>query len=188
VWARRQAERPRASRLPAWSENPCHLGEAATRFASTSSRQRHACRSVRVSRIGCRAEVALTIDLAAITSGTMIVGLHANPVTVIDARPQGPDAVALVCRDSDGQLGEQLLYRSGLDGLSLQEPGSRCSFDADAHEFQLAAAAMRIRLAGLHDPMLAVSSSEISFSFSVAPSPKGASSQDRHHASRKHRS
>jgi hypothetical protein len=180
VWARRQAERPRASRLPAWSENPCHLGEAATRFASTSSRQRRACRSVRVSRIGCRAEVALTIDLAAITSGTMIVGLHANPVAVIDARPHGPDAVALVCRDADGQLGEQLLYRSGLDGLSLQ--------DTDAHEFQLAAAAMRIRLAGLHDPMLAVSSSEISFSFSVAPSPKGASSQDRHHASRKHRS
>jgi len=37
---------------------------------------------------------------------------------------------------------------------------SRCGFDAGAREFQLAAEAMRIRLAGLHGPMLAVSSSE----------------------------
>jgi hypothetical protein len=66
--------------------------------------------------------------------------------------------VALVCRDADGQLGEQLLYLPDLDGLSLQEPGSRWRFVA--REFQLAAEAMRIRLAGRHDPMLAVSSSE----------------------------
>jgi len=76
--------------------------------------------------------------------------------------------VALVCRDADGQLGEQLLYRADLDGLSLQKPGSRWRFVA--REFQLAAEAMRIRLAGLHDPMLVVSSSEID---PLPPDPRG---------------
>lgn len=103
----------------------------------------------------------MTIQLSAIKSGMVITGLRAGAVTVIDARPQGPDALSLVFREADGQLGEQLLYRSDLDGLSVQEPGARWSFDADPREFQLAAEAMRIRLAGLHDPMLAVSSSEI---------------------------
>ncbi|BCQ10584.1 RNA polymerase-associated protein RapA [Mycobacterium heckeshornense] len=103
----------------------------------------------------------MTIDLDAIRPGVVVVGLRSDPVTILDARPQGADALALVFRQADGQLGEQLLYRSDLDGLSLQEPGSRWSFDADAREFQLAAEAMRIKLAGLHDPMLAVSSSEI---------------------------
>ncbi|BCO37716.1 helicase [Mycobacterium heckeshornense] len=103
----------------------------------------------------------MTIDLDAIRPGVVVVGLRSDPVTILDARPQGADALALVFRQADGQLGEQLLYRSDLDGLALQEPGSRWSFDADAREFQLAAEAMRIKLAGLHDPMLAVSSSEI---------------------------
>jgi hypothetical protein len=76
--------------------------------------------------------------------------------------------VALVCRDADGQLGEQLLYLPDLDGLSLQKPGSRWRFVA--REFQLAAEAMRIRLAGLHDPMLVVSSSEID---PLPPDPRG---------------
>jgi hypothetical protein len=110
----------------------------------------------------------LTIDLAAITSGTVIVGLR---------RPGHPESTPARRAPTwwrwsaaDRQFGEQLLYRADLDGLSLQKPGSRCSFDADAREFQLAAEAMRIRLAGRHDPTLVVSSSEID---PLPPDPRG---------------
>ncbi|KAA8939281.1 hypothetical protein, partial [Mycobacterium sp.] len=66
----------------------------------------------------------MPIDLDAIKPGTVIVGLRSEPVTIREARPQGADVLALVFRQADGQLGEQLLYRSDLDGLALQEPGS----------------------------------------------------------------
>jgi hypothetical protein len=65
--------------------------------------------------------------------------------------------VALICRDADGQLGEQLLYRSGLDGCRCR---SRVAVQLRRLRVPVAAEAMRIRLAGLHGPMLAVSSSE----------------------------
>ncbi|HEY5853791.1 MAG TPA: hypothetical protein VIW24_06975 [Aldersonia sp.] len=101
------------------------------------------------------------MDLDAIERGVVVVGLRADPVEIIDAEQQGPDAKLLVFRDANGTLAEQLLFRADIAGLSLTEPGSRWSFDADPREFQLPAEAMRIRLAGLHDPMLAVSSSDI---------------------------
>jgi hypothetical protein len=48
-----------------------------------------------------------------------------------------------------------------LAALVIQAPQSRWSFDADGVEFRLAAEAQRIRMAGIHDPMLAVTTSDI---------------------------
>jgi superfamily II DNA or RNA helicase len=45
--------------------------------------------------------------------------------------------------------------------LSIDSPTTRWQFDADPAEFRLAAEALRIRMAGLHDPMVAVSSSAV---------------------------
>nr|WP_255450208.1 helicase-related protein [Skermania sp. ID1734] len=103
----------------------------------------------------------MVLDFATVRPGVVLHGLRAEAVTIVAAVPQGPDALALIFRSSDGTLGEQLLYRSDSAHVSVGSPESKWTFDADGREFQLAAEAMRIRLAGLHDPMLAVSSSDI---------------------------
>lgn len=88
-------------------------------------------------------------------------GVRSTPVTVLAAIPAGPDAVNLVFSDSAGKADQQLLYRADEPQLTIEQPGSRWSFDADGAEFRLAAEALRIRMAGLHDPMLAVSASDV---------------------------
>jgi SNF2 family DNA or RNA helicase len=66
-----------------------------------------------------------------------------------------------VFRDGAGEYGDRLLYPADLAALAIQAPQSRWSFDADGAEFRLAAEAQRIRMAGIHDPMLAVTTSDI---------------------------
>ena len=64
-------------------------------------------------------------------------------------------------QDASGALGQRLLYRADEAALSIESPTARWQFDADPAEFRLAAEALRIRMAGLHDPMVAVSSSAV---------------------------
>lgn len=104
---------------------------------------------------------SLSVSVDDLQPGVALVGIRPEPVTVVAAPAVGPDAVNLVFRDRDGNFGERLLYTSDLDQLSLHIPGSQWSFDADGTDFRLAAEALRIRMAGLHDPMLAVSSSDV---------------------------
>lgn len=101
------------------------------------------------------------MDLGDLTAGTVVHGVRPQPVTVVAVVPQGDAVVNLIYRDESGQTGEQLVYGSDLSGLSIEQPGSRWAFTADGQEFRLAAEALRIRMAGLHDPMLAVSSSDV---------------------------
>jgi len=72
----------------------------------------------------------------------------------------GPDAAQLVFRSPDGSLGERVLRRGDEASLEIVEQSAR-PFDADASAFKLAAEAQRIQLAGLFDPMLAVTTSDI---------------------------
>ncbi|GAA1399265.1 helicase-related protein [Pseudonocardia kongjuensis] len=97
-----------------------------------------------------------------LTAGVTVHGLRPRPVSVLAAIPHGPDTINLVFQDSSGVPSTQLLYPADLARLTVEQPGSRWSFDADGAEFRLAAEALRIRMAGLHDPMLAVSSSDVS--------------------------
>ncbi|BBG03919.1 MULTISPECIES: helicase-related protein [Pseudonocardia] len=96
-----------------------------------------------------------------LTAGVTVHGLRPGPVSVLAAIPHGPDTINLVFQDSSGVPNTQLLYPADLARLTVEQPGSRWSFDADGAEFRLAAEALRIRMAGLHDPMLAVSSSDV---------------------------
>ncbi|MFE5702187.1 helicase-related protein [Rhodococcus koreensis] len=93
--------------------------------------------------------------------GVWIAGIRPAPVTVIATPPAGPGAVNLIFRDTEGHFGERLLYAADLDKLSLHTPDAQWTFDADGTEFRLAAEALRIRMAGLHDPMLAISASNV---------------------------
>jgi superfamily II DNA or RNA helicase len=106
-------------------------------------------------------ESSSAVRIADLTNGVVLRGVRPGPVTVLTTIPHGPEAVTLVFRDAAGTTGDQLLYATDLAQLTIEPLGSRWLFDADGDEFRLAAEALRIRMAGLHDPMLAVSSSDV---------------------------
>src|SRR5690606_1648165 len=81
-------------------------------------------------------------------------------VVVLAAQWHGSDAVELTYKTPDGGLRQQVMFRADESRLSLSDSGGR-PFDADAHEFQLAAEIQRISRAGLLDPMLAVATSKV---------------------------
>ncbi len=81
-------------------------------------------------------------------------------VTVLATTWHGTDAVNLVYQLADGDIQQALLYRDDEPRLALAAAACR-PFDAAAEDFKLAAEAQRIQRAGLHDPMLAVATSEV---------------------------
>src|SRR5699024_2903272 len=107
------------------------------------------------------AGAALPARLEDLTEGVRVCGIAAGPVTVRAVQVHGPDAVTVTYRTGDGALGERLLYRADEADIQIEAQTSRWSFDADAADFRLVAEALRIRMAGLHDPMLAISSSDV---------------------------
>ena len=89
-----------------------------------------------------------------------VEGILNRPVVLRAVTPLGDGAVEVMYRADDGDLGVQVL--SHTDAALVHDLGdSTWSFDADAAEFQLAAEAMRMRMAGLFDPMLAVATSRV---------------------------
>ena len=99
--------------------------------------------------------------LEEITLGSKLVGLTGDvPVEVISVRPYGPDAMEVVWRGANG-LGERILHRDDEARLRAVSPGRAYAFDGDGHRFRLASEALRLRLAHLFDPYVAVSASQI---------------------------
>ena len=101
------------------------------------------------------------IRLEDLQPGVRLSGVLPQPVAILAVLPHGSEAVTITYQDGDGGLGQRLLYRADEPSLSIEAPTSRWQFDADPAEFRLVAEALRIRMAGLHDPMVAVSSSAV---------------------------
>ena len=81
-------------------------------------------------------------------------------MTILAALKHGADAVEVTYRDDHGDLGQAVLYRTDESRIELHLDSGR-PFDANPRNFRLAAEAQRILLAGLHDPMLAVATSDV---------------------------
>ena len=96
-----------------------------------------------------------------ITAGTRLGGvIPGEAVTVKSVSFVGSDAVELLYRDSHGALQEAILYRDDEPRIEIQLESGR-PFDANPRDFRIAAEAQRITLASLHDPMLAVATSNV---------------------------
>ena len=101
------------------------------------------------------------IRLEQITPGSRIRGIVGKHfVEVLAARSFGPDAMEVTYK-FDGGVDQTILYRSSEAELELASPSRRFAFDGDGHHLRLAFEALRIRLAHLFDPYLAVRSSQI---------------------------
>ena len=82
-------------------------------------------------------------------------------VTVVTVQWHGTDVVTLTYRTSNGQLGEEILFRDSESRIEVVEQGRPWSFDGDGKLFRLVSEANRIKLAHLFDPILAVHTSEV---------------------------
>jgi len=80
-------------------------------------------------------------------------------VTVVSVQWFGSEAVELTYKTPAGKVANELLYRNDEQRLEIVEQGRPWSFDGDGALFRLASEALRIRLAHLFDPVLAVHTS-----------------------------
>jgi len=81
-------------------------------------------------------------------------------VSVIAVQPHGVDAIELTFKTADGDLAQRVLGRDAENTLMVA-PAEARPLDAVAADFKLVAECQRIKLAGLSDPMLAVTTSDI---------------------------
>ncbi|WP_048104781.1 helicase-related protein [Methanoculleus bourgensis] len=82
-------------------------------------------------------------------------------VHIVTTEPVGENALTVYYKTANGQLKEQMLFRSSEACLSLAKAGRPWAFDAPGEGFKLAAEAYRIDLAYLFDPMMAVHTSNV---------------------------
>ena len=102
------------------------------------------------------------MTLEHLTSGTSVRGILPDGiVTVVNTEWFGSDVLELTYKTPTGTVRNQLLYRDDESDLEVVADARPWSFDGDGHRFRLVAEALRIRLAHLFDPVLAVHTSDV---------------------------
>ena len=87
--------------------------------------------------------------------------LGAETVKIVSVESIGENALTVFYKDNAGNTGEQMLFRSNEPRLELVQKGLPWSFSADSDTCKLAIEALRIHLAHLFDPMMAIHSSNV---------------------------
>ena len=82
-------------------------------------------------------------------------------VVVVSVQWFGSQALELTYKTPAGKVANELLYRQDEARLEVAEQGQPWSFDGDGALFRLVSEALRIRLAHLFDPVLAVHTSVV---------------------------
>ena len=102
------------------------------------------------------------LKLADINRDADVRGIKPAEVMRVPATdPAGDNALTVYYKDGQGSLGEQMLFRSDEEHLTLAEEGKAWAFDAPGAEFKLGLEAFRISQATLFDPMMAVHTSNV---------------------------
>ena len=102
------------------------------------------------------------LKLEQLVAGIQVVGIEpAGVVMVVAATPIGDQAVSVIYRTIEGGVAERMFFRADESRLSLATLGRAWGFDANGADFKLAAEALRIRLAHLFDPMMAIHTSNV---------------------------
>ena len=102
------------------------------------------------------------VKLENINKDSILSGIvQGYSVRIVSVESIGEDAVTVYYRDSEGKLGERMLFRADEPNLEEVKAGRPWSFDANPKDFKLAAEASRIHLAHLFDPLMAVHGSSI---------------------------
>jgi superfamily II DNA or RNA helicase len=96
--------------------------------------------------------------------GIQLKGRWSRPVELLSLKMLGASAASIVVRLSDGAVTEEMLFADdlGTTVTIVDDATAPWSLTADPIQFKLATEALRIRMAGVCDPMLAVATSDIS--------------------------
>jgi len=101
------------------------------------------------------------VTLENLTPGTRVIGLEGSAdAEVVNVSWFGDQALDVVYR-VNGRVAQRLVFRTEEAGLELVASGRAFGFDADGETLRLASEALRIRLAHLFDPYLAIHASRI---------------------------
>lgn len=102
------------------------------------------------------------MKLEQLSAGAQIIGIDpSGPVAVVALDWLGADALSVVYRSPDGRVSERMLSRSDEARLTPATATRAWSFRSDGRNFRLATEALRIKLAHLFDPMMAVHTSNV---------------------------
>lgn len=102
------------------------------------------------------------LKLEDVKKDAQIRGIQAEEIVrIVQVEPVGDAAITVYYKDSQGKLGEQMLFRSDESRLELATAGRPWAFDASGAEFKLGLEAYRITQAALFDPMMAVHTSNV---------------------------
>jgi len=94
--------------------------------------------------------------------GVFVKGITPNEVVeVINVKWHGTTAIELIYKDSSGNPRNELLYRSSESDIEIIDRESKWDFSGGGELFRLVSEALRIKLAYLFDPLLAVNTSDI---------------------------
>lgn len=102
------------------------------------------------------------LKLEDITKDAQVRGiLPEEIVRIVQVEPVGDAAITVYYKDSQGGIGEQMLFRSDEARLEIAQAGRQWAFDASGADFKLGLEAYRISQAALFDPMMAVHTSNV---------------------------
>lgn len=102
------------------------------------------------------------LRLEDIKKNAAIAGIDPTaPVRIMVAEPVGQNALTVIYKTADGSILERMLFRNDEGTLSIAVSARPWAFDASAEDFKLATEALRIHLAHLFDPMMAVHTSNV---------------------------
>ena len=100
--------------------------------------------------------------LEELTVGSSVKGIVSNEaVQIVAVKWYGSSVLELTFKNSQGKVGNELVYREDEARLEVQDDSLLWSFDADGNTMRLVSEAYRIRMAHLFDPYLAVHTSSI---------------------------
>jgi SNF2 family DNA or RNA helicase len=104
----------------------------------------------------------MSVSFDDLAVGSRILGLAFEaPATITYFEKQGLEAATVIFKTDDGAINERILLKQDLDNLSVDNRRHQFDFAGNANDFKLAAEALRIRYAALHDPLIAVNSSDL---------------------------
>ncbi len=102
------------------------------------------------------------MDIADLKPKTLVTGLIPGEVVeIISVQEIGDQVVDIYFKLRSGELKNNHYTREQLVDIEISIQASKFTFSAQADDFKLATEAMRMKLAGLFDPMAAVNSSDL---------------------------
>jgi len=102
------------------------------------------------------------LKLEKISKDMQVLGIDpSGAVRIFSADKTGDNALTVIYKDNQGRLGERMLFRSDESDLSLADKTISWGFDAPGGAFKLGVEALRIHLAHLFDPMMAIHTSNV---------------------------